>query len=414
MEGTGFLLLGIILLIVLAGSSIAIRFVNRIRIEIEVKKELLTARILNHFIKNKLIFSAFVLIGKMLALFLILLGIYLLIQEPGLYSIDLSAAAYDLTIAFVLTVAAIPLCLLIAEKLFLYRPAEALHLMAVPLYLLFLLLYIPARFLSRIASTHFSDIQADTSPQDLLDLNFLTSAAQEDEKNEEEIDADVRIFQNALEFPEISLKECMIPRTEIIGLDIESTIEEVRTLFVNTGLSRVIIYQENIDNILGYVRSIELFKNPATITSVLTSLPFVQENMTANHMLELFIHEKRNIAIVLDEFGGTAGLVTIEDIIEEIFGEIEDEHDTASMPAEILGENEFIFSGRMEIDEINEKFKLEIPVSHDYNTLNGFILSVYKDIPEEGEIVILDKFDIEILKCSETRIEMVRLLKKDS
>lgn len=413
MGSASLIITGIILLILFSGSGIAIRFVNRIRIEIEVRKSLLTARILNYFLKNRLTFSSFILLGKLLSGMLILPGLFLLIHNPEGFSSGPYAAPSELIVVFVAGVVLLPLCLLLAEKLFLLRPAESLHLMSIPLFLLYILLYLPARILSHAAAHLAKNASDDQLAQASVDLTILAALAMDDEKNEEELDAEVRIFQNALEFNEVILKECMIPRTEIIGLDIENSIEELRTVFVNTGLSRVIIYRENIDNVLGYVRSIELFKNPEKISSVLTTLPFVKEDITANQMLELFIREKRNIAIVLDEFGGTAGLITIEDIIEEIFGEIEDEHDTTSIATEIIGNNEFIFSARIEIDEINEKFNLEIPRSHEYNTLSGFILHIYKDIPEEGELIKLKDLDIEILKCTDTRIELVRLIKKE-
>lgn len=400
---------------IITGSGMAIQFANRVRIELEVKRGLLTAKILRYFFSHEIKFASFLAVAELISLLLYVCGVVLL-------HIDLmQAEVFPFFPGWILLFMLFSLFLLIlvpgglfAEKIFLSAPAVILHLFAIPLLIFYSLSYpfisIYTKYL-HFQRKHRDDLKDlnDSRLIDKVDINNMVLSSMELEKEPEEIDAEIRIFQNALEFQEIKLRECMVPRNEIIAIDEEDGLENLKTAFIETGLSRIIIFRNNIDQILGYVRSMELFKNPETISEVLTSITFVNEDMPAHKMLELFIREKKNMAIVTDEYGGTSGLITIEDIIEEIFGDIEDEHDTTDMHQEVLSNDEFIFSGRMEIDAINEKYQLQLPESHDYNTLNGFILQYYTDIPEEGIQLSIEGFEISILQTSETRIERVKL-----
>jgi CBS domain containing-hemolysin-like protein len=228
-------------------------------------------------------------------------------------------------------------------------------------------------------------------------------------EKKEHIETDVKLFKNALDFSKVKLREIMIPRTEIEMLDVNSSIADLRQKFVETGYSRILFYDENIDNIIGYVHSSIIFQNPETIKPHIKNVLIVPETMPANKLLSTFIQEHRSIAIVVDEFGGTSGMVTSEDILEEIFGEIEDEHDTKDIIERKISDNEFIFSGRAEIDMLNEKYFFDLPETEEFETLAGFILFYHESIPKINSVIKIDKFQFKILKATNTKIELVKL-----
>jgi CBS domain containing-hemolysin-like protein len=256
----------------------------------------------------------------------------------------------------------------------------------------------------------------DTHSRELFFFNFSlpefhsagndSDSAKDNPDNEE---PEIKIFQNALEFSKIKVRDCMVPRNEIVALEVSSNLDELREEFIESGYSKILIYDETIDNIIGYISSKELFKNPESIKSNLVSLSIVPESMLINKLLRNLIKERRSIALVVDEYGGTSGIVTLEDIMEEIFGEIEDEHDTQEFVERQINENEFILSGRLEIDYLNEKYKLDIPETEDYDTLAGFIIYHYENIPKLNTRVIVKDLHLRILKVSQTKIELVHL-----
>ena len=223
------------------------------------------------------------------------------------------------------------------------------------------------------------------------------------------MDTEVKIFQNALDFSNVRLRDCIVPRTEIVACDTSATMEELRSKFIETGLSKILVYNENIDNIIGYIHSSELFKNPEDWTQHIRSVSIVPETMAANKLMKLLMQEKKSLAVVVDEFGGTSGIVTLEDLVEEIFGEIEDEHDMKSHVAKKVSDNEYLLSGRMEIDTLNEMFGLDRPESDDYVTIAGFILHFYQKFPKLNETVQIDKYSFKIIKVTATKIELVRM-----
>ena len=223
------------------------------------------------------------------------------------------------------------------------------------------------------------------------------------------MDTEVKIFQNALDFSNVRLRDCIVPRTEIVACDTSATMEELRSKFIETGLSKILVYNENIDNIIGYIHSSELFKNPEDWTQHVRSVSIVPETMAANKLMKLLMQEKKSLAVVVDEFGGTSGIVTLEDLVEEIFGEIEDEHDMKSHVAKKVSDNEYLLSGRMEIDTLNEMFGLDLPESDDYVTIAGFILHFYQKFPKLNETVQIDKYSFKIIKVTATKIELVRM-----
>lgn len=242
-----------------------------------------------------------------------------------------------------------------------------------------------------------------------VDLNNLIEEGEVSDEKKEEIH-EIKLFRNALDFSEIKLRECIVPRTDLIGLPIDADMKELTDLFVETGLSRILIYKENIDNIIGYVHSSSLFKNPVNIGQALSGVIIVPETMSASHLLNLFIKQQRSIAVVVDEFGITAGIVTIEDIMEEIFGEIEDEHDHPSLKEEVLSDHEYIFSGRLEVDYLNEKYGLNLPENEEYETLAGYVLYFNESIPAEGEKIAIDDIVFEVLNVKNARIEEIKVI----
>jgi len=268
-------------------------------------------------------------------------------------------------------------------------------------------------FLSHFILRTLLNIKISEKPEDLvfgkIDLDHLISEGRVIIDAEDDQALNMKIFRNALDFSNVKLRECMVPRTEIIALEENSSIDELRQKFIDNGLSKILIYRDNIDNIIGYANMKDLFKNLKSIKSKLVKVSIVPETMPANKLLELFVEEKKSIAVVVDEFGGTSGMVTIEDILEEIFGEIEDEHDSSQLVEKQISDNEFIFSGRLEIDYLNEKYQFNIPEIDDYETLAGFILYHHESIPNLNQHIKINPFDFKILRVSETKVELVNL-----
>jgi len=241
-----------------------------------------------------------------------------------------------------------------------------------------------------------------------IDLEyFVNQSKHHDEDDTTEINKE--LFENALSLSEIKIRECLIPRKEVESVSINTEIEEVKNKFISTKLSKMVVFDENIDNIVGYVHQLDMFKNPSDIKSILLPIPAVPESMSATDLMNKFSRERKSIAWVIDEFGGTAGIVTMEDLLEEIFGEIKDEYDTEEFVEKQLSTNEFIFSGRLELDYITEKYKLEFPNSQETETLSGFIIQNLDDIPKQRETFITGNYQFDILNVSDTRIETVKL-----
>lgn len=242
-----------------------------------------------------------------------------------------------------------------------------------------------------------------------VDLDFFIQQSIEDAPLNSDMDTEVKIFQNALDFSNVRLRDCIVPRTEIVACDKTVSMEELRSKFIETGLSKILIYNENIDDIIGYIHSSELFKNPEDWTQSIKTVSIVPETMAANKLMKVLMQDKKSLAVVVDEFGGTAGIVTLEDLVEEIFGEIEDEHDMKSYVARKVSDDEYLISGRMEIDTLNEKFNLELPESDDYVTIAGYILHFYQKFPKLNESIVIDKYTFKIIKVTATKIELVRM-----
>jgi len=241
---------------------------------------------------------------------------------------------------------------------------------------------------------------------------FVFGKKQPVSKEEQDVEHEIKMFQNVLDFSSVKIRDCMVPRTDIVAVDENTSIEELKQKFIDTGVSKIIVYNEDIDNVTGYVHSKELFKNPSSIQSMINPLTFVPETMSGNKMMQTFIQERRSIAIVVDEYGGTAGLLTLEDLIEEIFGEIKDEHDKDNLVERKINENEYLFSARLEIEYLNENFHLNIPENDAYDTLAGFILYHHLNLPLSGEMIRIEPYTFVIRKVTNTRIDLVQMTVK--
>ena len=279
------------------------------------------------------------------------------------------------------------------KTLFKINPNFTLNLLAIPTFICYVTLYPISKLASglsgillRLTGTKINK-EASDKAFTKVDLDHFIQSSIQDVKNEETINTEVKIFQNALDFSSIKIRDCMVPRTEIISIEDDATIEELKALFIEKGISKIIVYQDNIDNITGYIHSSEMFHEPDDWRKCIRQLPIVPETMNANKLMKLFMQQKKSLAVVVDEFGGTSGIVALEDLVEQIFGEIEDEHDTTSYVAKQTGDNEYVFSGRLDIEKANEMFSLDLPESDECQTIGGLILHQHQSIPKAHDII---------------------------
>ena len=296
---------------------------------------------------------------------------------------------------------------------------QLLKLFAIPAYFFYLLFYPFSSFIIWISDfvlRVFFKTKGDYVPLSFTKVELVDYISEQmgNVPKKEEVDAEVQMFQNALEFSGVKAREIMIPRTEIVAVDLNETIENLIATFVSSGFSKILIYNENIDDIVGYVHSFDMFKKPKTIKEVLIPVVTIPETIQINEVLNLLMRKRKSMAVVLDEYGGTSGIVTLEDIVEELFGEIEDEHDKDKFIEEKISDDEYLFSARLEVDYINETYHLNLPESEEYETLSGLILLHTEEIPTQGETISLPPFVFSIEACSQTRIETVRIFIKES
>ncbi|MFT5750083.1 MAG: CBS domain containing-hemolysin-like protein [Ancylomarina sp.] len=399
-----------------SGLEIAFVAANKLRMELDKSKNTMTSRIINVFTNHPGHYISTMLVGNNIAL--VIYGIMMAkILEP---TIALWVDS-ELLIMTIQTLFSTLLILFTAEflpkTLFRLNPNFSLNLFAVPVMFFYVIFYpitvitmmFSKNIISRVLNTDITE-EEESHAFGKIDLNHLVQEGQEGQAVLNEDEHNMKLFRNALDFSNVKLRECFVPRNEIEAMDIGGEIEVLTQRFIETGYSRIMIYKESIDNIIGFVHSSVLFRNPQSIKTALSRVIIVPETMAAHKLLNLFTREKKSVAVVVDEFGGTSGMVTIEDIMEEIFGEIEDEHDNIDLIEEQLSETEFIFSGRIEIDHLNEKYKLGFPVSDDFETLNGFIIFNHESIPNVNEVIRIEEFRIQIIEVSNTRINKVKLI----
>ena len=398
-----------------SGMEIAFVSSNKLRFEMDRNEQSLTSRILSIFFKNPNNFISTMLVGNNIAL--VIYGI--LMAEVIEQQLLADYIHNEFILVLIQTIISTLIILVTGEflpkTLFKINSNFTLSLFAVPAFICYIVLYPISKFASglsnlilRLTGTPINK-EASYKAFTKVDLDHFIQSSIQDTENEEEINTEVKIFQNVLDFSSIKIRDCMVPRTEIIAIEDDATIDKLKTLFIEKGISKIIVYNDNIDNIIGYIHSSEMFREPKDWHDGIRQLPIVPETMNANKLMKLFMQQKRSLAVVVDEFGGTSGIVALEDLVEEIFGEIEDEHDTKTYVAKSLGNNEYILSGRLDIEKANELFPLDLPESDEYQTIGGLILHQYQSFPKAHEIITLDKFQFRIIKVTATKIELVKL-----
>ena len=407
--------IGITLLFSALFSAAEIAFVssNKLLFELENKTPSITSKILNRFYSNPNRYISCMLLGNN-----IVLVVYGLLMASALTPLMSQYLSGDLLILLIQSLVATVFILFAGEfipkTVARVNPNFFLSLFAIPLYVIYIVLYPISGFVSRIATfiLRIFGVKLSVTGHKRFgrdDLDYFIQKAIEETPENVEVDTEVRFFQNVMEFSQVKVRDCMIPRTEIIAVDKEASLKELTSKFVETGLSKIIVYEEDIDNIIGYIHSWELFVQPEDWTKSIVSLIVVPENMAANRLMKTMLAGKKSMVVVVDEFGGTSGIVTLEDLVEEIFGEFEDEHDTKLFMAKKTSEGTYVISGRMEIDRLNEMFDLDIPESDEYITVAGYILNHYQNFPKLNETVMIGKMEFKILRVTHTKIELVKL-----
>lgn len=421
------IVLSLLLSAFFSGMEIAYVSANKIHIELEKKQNNFVSKVLARLTKRPSKFIATMLVGNNVALVVygLFMGDLLMDWFQSMLPTSYSVLNYFLTDLSLLsqTVISTLVILITAEFLpkvfFQIYANQLLKFFAIPAYIFYQLFSLISEFviwISDLVLKVFFKTEGDAVQLSFskVELGNYISEQIETLEQQDEIDSEIQIFQNALEFSEVKAREVMIPRTEVVAVDIHTTTKELSSLFTETGLSKILVYNESIDDILGYVRSFDLFKKPNALKRVLMPVVFVPETMLAKDVLNILSKKRKSIAVVIDEYGGTSGIITVEDIIEELFGEIEDEHDSIELIEEVLAEDHFRFSARLEVDHLNETYKLDLPESDAYETLGGLIVQTTEEIPEQGERVELEAYSILILEVSNTKIELVEVKRLDT
>lgn len=396
-----------------SGMEIAFLTSNKLRIEIDKTGRSISQTLIDLFVSNSGMYITTILVGNNVVM--VIYGIFmseLLFEQLSFLHLSVGVEL------FVETVISTLIILVFAEFLpktvFRLRSNLFLKIFAIPVFLFYLLFFPLSSFsvwlggvLLRLFTGKKLENKEPNRAFGKVDLNHLIEE-EETSQQEEEVH-EIKLFRNALDFSEVKLRECIVPRPDVVALSIDNSIEDLSQLFIRTGLSRILIYKESIDDIIGYVHISSLFHEPQTIEKALSKVLVVPETMSAQHLLNLFFKDQKSIAVVVDEFGVTAGIVTIEDIMEEIFGEIEDEHDHQNLKEEMLSQNEYVFSGRLEVDYLNEKYHLDLEEREEYETLAGLILYFNQNIPQEGEEIKVGNIIFTILSVKNARIEEIQV-----
>ncbi len=417
MNSITLILIGLLLSAFFSGMEIAFVAANKLKVEVDKQKGGFSARLLSRFVRSESSFISTMLVGNNIAL--VVYGIsFAALLEPMLQGIMPTVFSGDISILLMQTIISSLIILIFAEflpkTLFRINPNRFLGIFALPVTVIYYLLYPIISFTMAISNFIMknllhTDVINTRKVFDAIDMdNFLREFGEgHDESHESR--REIQMFKNAIEFPDIKLRECLIPRTEVIAVSQNESIDAIRKIFSETGLSKVLVYKESIDDIVGYVHAFDFFSKPQSIRDIIRPVLLVPETMHANKLLQNLIQQRKSIAVVLDEFGGTAGIITIEDIMEEIFGEIDDEYDVGDLVEKHTGSNDYVFSARLEIDYLNEKYKLNLPDSEEYETLGGLILNYFESIPPKGEELKINNLKFKILQVSEKRLELIKV-----
>ena len=412
------LMIGLIISMVFSAffSGMEIAFVssNRLRAEMDREKNGLSQRALAVFYAHPSNFISTMLVGNNIAL--VVYGIlFAQIFDATLFA-PLSDGARVTCDTLLSTVVVLFTGEFLPKTIFKSNPNGMLTFFALPAFVCYVLLYPVSRFstaLSRGLLRLFGvRLPKETEGKEFtkVDLDFLVQSSIDNAKDDTEIEDEVELFHNALDFADTKVRDCMIPRTEIDAIDIEDcTVEQLKNKFIDSGHSKIVVYRDDIDHIIGYIHSSELFKHIADISKHVREMPYVPETMAARKLMHIFLQQKKSLGVVVDEFGGTSGIVSLEDIVEEITGDIEDEHDSQKYVAKQLADGDYILSARLEIEKVNELFDLDLPESDDYMTVGGLILHEYQSFPKLNEVIRIGRFEFKIVKNTMTKIELVRL-----
>lgn len=397
-----------------SGIEIAYVSASKFRHELDKNGNTIITRILDIFYNNPNQFISTMLVGNNIALVIYGLQMAELLEPLFLTYTDNYAL-----VVIMQTISSTILILFAGEfvpkTVFRISPNFSLKIFALPLFIIYIVLF-PISKLASILSNLillltgnklFTDQKVSSLTK--VDLDYFLQQRLEEAPEDSEIETEVKMFQNALEFSNVRLRDCIVPRNEIVACEYGDSLQELKNKFIETGLSKVLIYKDNIDNIIGYIHSSELFFNPKDWTTRVREVLLVPETMAANKLMRQLMQEKKGVAIVVDEFGGISGMLTLEDLVEEIFGDIEDEHDVKTYVARKISEKEYLLSGRVEIDSLNEKFDLDLPESDEFVTVAGYILHHYQNFPKVNETIVIDKYSFKIIRMTSTKIDLVRM-----
>ena len=396
-----------------SGMEIAFVSSNRLRAEMDRDKNRFSQRIIKIFYQHPNNFVSTMLVGNNISL--VIYGILFAklfdstLFEPLSDGVRVTCDTLLSTLVVLFTGEFLP------KSIFKNNPNTLLTVFAVPAWICYVVLYPISRFATLLSKglLRLVGIRMKSAGEEKeftkVDLDYLVQDSIDNANNDDEIEEEVKIFQNALDFSETKIRDCMVPRTEIDAVEDTSTIEQLKQMFIESGHSKILVFHEDIDHVIGYVHSSDMFHNPTDLAGIIREISFVPETMLASKLMAQLMQQKRSLAVVIDEFGGTSGLVSLEDIMEEITGEIEDEHDNTNHVAKKLNDHEYMLSARLEITKINEMFDLDLPESDEYMTLGGLILHEYQSFPKLNEVVKIDRYEFKIVKNTATKIELVRL-----
>lgn len=396
-----------------SGMEIAFVSSNRMLVEMDREKDTLASKPLHIFYQHPNNFVSTMLVGNNIAL--VIYGILIAqLFDATIFaslpdSLKVTADTLLSTLIVLFTGEFIP------KTIFKANANSMLTAFAYPALLCYIVLWPISRLSTMLSrfflwiSGHKLDKEKDMDVFSRVDLDYLVQTSIDNADDKDKVETEVKIFQNALDFSDTKVRDCMIPRTEITAVDIDCPPEELMQKFIESGRSKIIVYKEDIDHITGYIHSSEMFHDPSEWRSHIRSMAFVPETMAAKRMMQMFMQQKKSIGVVVDEFGGTSGIVCLEDIVEEIFGDIEDEHDNDKYIAKKLSDNEYVLSARLEIQKVNEMFDLDLPEDDEYMTIGGLILHEYQNFPKINEVIKINNYSFKIVKNTVTKIELVRL-----
>ncbi len=407
------ILLTIVFSALFSGLEMAFLASNKLHIELQNKKGVFPFGMISYLVNKPAHFIAAILVGNNIAL--VIYGHYMhQALDPLFQPFSLAGYLVLMLETIISTLIILFLSEYIPKALFRRHADSMMRVFAIPAYLIYFLLFIPVSLMTGFSNFIIKyifrvDIPDHQPVFGRIELDNYVRERSIETDEQEEIDTEIEIFKNALEFSTQKAREFMVPRTELKAVEVNSGLDTLRQLFIDTGYSKILVFKENFDEIIGYVHAFELFKKPKDIRQILRPVSFIPESMTANQILDNFTKEQRNIAVVLDEFGGTSGLITLEDVVEELFGDIEDEHDSDEFLETKINDNEYLFSARLELDYLNDEYGLDLPESENFSTLSGLIYNTHESIPEKDEVIEIDNFVFTINKVSNNRIEEVHL-----